>query len=74
MLQFATMTVSNTPIAQKRWTASELRKLPAGQRDAILRAAAARAETEYRTDGDLTAFDAFGNKDLHGGSASAETR
>jgi hypothetical protein len=32
----------------KRWTASELRKLPAKQRDAILRTAAAKAEKEYR--------------------------
>jgi len=32
----------------KRWTASELRKLPAAERDAILEAAAALAEEEYR--------------------------
>jgi acyl-CoA reductase-like NAD-dependent aldehyde dehydrogenase len=58
----------------KRWTASELRKLPPEQRDAILAAAAARAEQEYRTNPELTAFEAFGKDDLHGESASSETR
>ncbi len=58
----------------KRWTASELRRLPPDQRDAILAAAAALAEHEYRTNRDLTAFEAFGKDDLHGESSSTETR
>jgi acyl-CoA reductase-like NAD-dependent aldehyde dehydrogenase len=58
----------------RRWTAAELRKLPARERDAILRAAAALAEQEYCHDAELTAFEAFGKDDLHGESASAETR
>jgi acyl-CoA reductase-like NAD-dependent aldehyde dehydrogenase len=58
----------------KRWTATELRKLPADERDAILRAAAALAEEEYRTDPRLTDFEAFGKDDLYGESSSAETR
>lgn len=62
-----------TPI-KKRWTASELRKLPAHERDAVLAAAAASAEEEYRTNPELTAFEAFGKEDLHGDSASTETR
>lgn len=33
----------------KRWTASELRKLPAAERDAIMEAAAVLAEVEYRS-------------------------
>jgi hypothetical protein len=37
----------------------ELRALPTAQRDAILFTAAAKAEREYRTDPNLTAFDAF---------------
>lgn len=66
---------TETPgFSAKRWTAAELRKLPAAERDAILRAAAERAEHDYRTDRELTAFDAFGKDDLHGDSASAETR
>jgi acyl-CoA reductase-like NAD-dependent aldehyde dehydrogenase len=58
----------------KRWTAKELRKLPAAERDAILEAAAEQAEEEYRTDAELTAFEAFGKEDLYGDSASTETR
>ncbi len=58
----------------KHWTAAELRRLPADQRDAILRASAALAESDYRTDKELTGFEAFGEKDLHGDSANSETR
>jgi hypothetical protein len=61
-------------IYNKRWTAAELRKLPLDQRDAILEAAAAMAEEDYRNDPELTAFDAFGPDDLYGESSSAETR
>jgi acyl-CoA reductase-like NAD-dependent aldehyde dehydrogenase len=57
-------------VAGRRWTAAELRQLPPKERNAILRAAAAIAEEEYRKDADLTAFEAFGKDDLHGGSAS----
>ena len=49
----------------RRWTASELRKLPREQRDAIMEAAAALAEDDYRNDTELTAFEAFGEDDLH---------
>ncbi len=58
----------------KRWKASELRKLPPEQRNAILEAAAIQAEAEYRNDKDLTAFEAYGKDDLHGDSASTQTR
>jgi hypothetical protein len=44
----------------KRWTASELRKLPADQRAVNLEAAVATAEQEYCNNPDLTAFEAFG--------------
>jgi hypothetical protein len=44
----------------KRWTATELRRLPAEQRDRILAEAAALAEEEYRNNPELTAFEAFG--------------
>ena len=46
----------------RNWTASELRKLPAHERDAILEAAAALAEADYRNNPDLTAFEAFGKE------------
>lgn len=58
----------------KRWTAAELRKLPEEQRNAILEAAAALAEEEYRNNPELTAFEAFGKDDLYGESANTETR
>ena len=58
----------------RTWTAAELRRLPADQRDAVLAAAAAEAEEEYTTHANLTAFDAFGEDDLHGDSADARPR
>jgi hypothetical protein len=59
---------------RKRWTAAELRRLPPAERDAILEAAAALAEDEYRNNPELTAFEAFGKDDLHGESSNAEAR
>jgi hypothetical protein len=52
-----------TTSARKRWSATELRKLSSEERDAILEAAAARAEQEYRSDPELTAFEAFDKDD-----------
>lgn len=68
------MNIENTTSLGRRWTATELRKLPPEQRDAILEAAAALAEEDYCTNPQLTAFEAFGEDDLHGDSASTETR
>jgi hypothetical protein len=58
----------------KTWTAAELRQMPEGERDAILEAAAALAEQEYRNNPDLSAFEAYGKSDLHGESSNTETR
>jgi len=58
----------------RTYTASELRRLPPEQRDAILAAAFAAAEEEYRTNPDLTAFEAFGEDDLHGHSSDTQPR
>ncbi|NOT62602.1 MAG: hypothetical protein HOP19_20545 [Acidobacteria bacterium] len=68
--------LDNEPIMQSEriWTASELRKLPAAERDAILSAAAALAEADYRNDPELTAFETFGEGDLYGFSSSTTTR
>ena len=68
------MKTDNLVSSGRRWTASELRKLSQEQRDAIMEAAAALAEGEYRNNAELTAFEAFGKDDLHGDSSSAETR
>ena len=49
-----------------RWpnpTATELRRLPAVERDAILAAQASEAEHEYRSNPDLMAFEALGAED-----------
>ncbi|HTU16870.1 MAG TPA: hypothetical protein VMG10_02310 [Gemmataceae bacterium] len=42
---------------------SELRKMPREQRQAILAAAAEMAEEDYRSDKELTGFDAFSEEE-----------
>ena len=46
-------------------SAAELLKLPLEERDRILAAIAAEAEEEYRTNRELTDFEAFGEGDLY---------
>src|SRR5207249_4280320 len=58
----------------RRWTAVELRKLPLAERDAILAEQAAALENDYRNDPELTAFEAFGDKDLYVDSSDSEAR
>ena len=65
------MNPDSSPLLGKRWTAAELRKLPAEKRDAILEAAAALAEEIYRNNPELTDFEAFGEDDLYGESTAA---
>jgi hypothetical protein len=47
-----------------RVTPGELRKMPRDQRQAILAAAAELAEQDYRSDTELTGFDAFCEEEL----------
>jgi hypothetical protein len=54
-------------------SASQLRKLPVEERNAILAAQATVAEPIYRSDKRLTDFEAFGEYDLHCESSSTET-
>ena len=68
------MNPKKTPLLEKRWTAAELRMLPAEQRNAILEAQAALAEAEYLNNPALTDFEAFGKDDLYGESSTSETR
>jgi len=68
------MSAKGTTAISTRLSARELRRLPPSERDAILLAAAKRAESEYRGDRELTAFEAFGKDDLSGESANTETR
>ena len=64
------MTAENPPLPKKTWTAIELRKLPADERDAILEAAAVLAAKIYRNNPELTDFEAFGEVDLYGESTA----
>jgi acyl-CoA reductase-like NAD-dependent aldehyde dehydrogenase len=57
-----------------RLTAAHLRQLPAKERDAILRAAAAEASAHYERDSGLNHFEAFGEDDLHADSSDARPR
>jgi hypothetical protein len=57
--------------SDRAWKASELRRLPAAERDDILAKAAALAESDYRSKPQLTDFEAFGEDDLHGDSTAA---
>jgi hypothetical protein len=68
------MATDTIPKSTKRWSAAELRKLAPVERDAIMAAAAALAEEEYRTNASLTDFDAFGTEDLHGESSNTKAR
>ena len=54
------------------WHAGEIGRLPVDQRDILLAASTAVAVQEYETNAELTAFDAFGEDDLYGDSASSE--
>lgn len=54
---------ADSPDAAPRLTPSELRKMPREQRQAILAAAAELAEEDYRTDRELTGFDAFSEEE-----------
>jgi hypothetical protein len=52
------------PGAAAHMTPGELRKLPREQRQAVLAAAAELAEEDYRSDKELTAFEAFSEEEL----------
>jgi hypothetical protein len=58
----------------RQLTASDLRRMLPCERDAILYVAAERANDDYCSDLELTAFEAFGKEDLHGSSSSTQSR
>jgi hypothetical protein len=68
------MNAKEIVLPPKRPSARELRRLSAAERDAILSAAAHDAEKEYRTNRQLTQFEAFGENDLHGESSNTQAR
>jgi len=61
----------NLPTSDRTWKASELRRLSPAERDDTLATAAALAERDYRSQPQLTVFEAFGEDDLHGDSTAA---
>jgi len=66
--------VARSPgIRERHLSASQLRKLPLEERNAILAAQATLAEPIDRSDKRLTDSEAFGEDDLHGESSSTET-
>lgn len=54
-----------TPVPAARLTPAELRRMPREQRQAILAAAAELAEEDYRSDKELTGFEAFSEEELN---------
>ncbi len=56
-----------------RPTPGELRRMPREQRQAVLAAAAAMAEQDYRFDKDLTGFEAFSEEELDDDEADSPT-
>ena len=51
------------PAPAARLTPAELRRMPREQRQAVLAAAAEMAEEDYRTDRELTGFEAFSEEE-----------
>jgi hypothetical protein len=58
-------------VPMARATPSELRRMPREQRQAILVAAAELAEEDYRSDKELTGFQAFGEEELDDGESDS---
>ena len=59
-------------LQDRKITARDLLKMPLEERDKVLEQMAILAETLYRNDPELTAFEAFGPDDLYGESSSSE--
>lgn len=53
-------------------TPAELRRMPREQRQAVLAAAAEMAEEDYRTDRELTGFEAFSEEELNDDESDAK--
>lgn len=62
-IQLKTARPEIPPDTAIRISPSELRKMPREQRQAILAAAAEMAEEDYRSDRELTGFDAFSEEE-----------
>jgi hypothetical protein len=52
------------PASARRVTPMELRRMPRSQRQQLLATAAQAAEKDYRSDSELTGFDAYSEEEL----------
>ncbi len=62
-IRLSELPLGETPVPAARLTPAELRKMPREQRQVILAAAAKLAEHDYRTDKELTGFEAFSEEE-----------
>jgi hypothetical protein len=62
-IHLSELTAGETPVPAARPTPAELRRMPREQRQVILAAAAEMAEHDYRSDRELTGFEAFSEEE-----------
>jgi hypothetical protein len=62
-IHLSELTASETLVPPARLTPAELRRMPREQRQVILAAAAEMAEHDYRSDRELTGFEAFSEEE-----------
>jgi hypothetical protein len=62
-IRLSELPIERVPAPAGRLTPAELRRMPREQRQVILAAAAEMAEHEYRSDKELTGFEAFSEEE-----------
>ena len=62
-IRLSELPLEKAPVLASRPTPAELRRMPREQRQVILAAAAEMAEHDYRSDRELTGFEAFSEEE-----------
>jgi hypothetical protein len=62
-IRLSELPIERVPMPASRLTPTELRRMPREQRQVILAAAAEMAEQDYRSDKELTGFEAFSEEE-----------
>ena len=62
-IRLSELPLEKAPVLASRPTPAELRRMPREQRQVILAAAAEMAEHDYRSDKELTGFEAFSEEE-----------
>ena len=62
-IRLSELPAEKAPVSASRLTPAELRRMPREQRQVILAAAAEMAEHDYRSDKELTGFEAFSEEE-----------